>query len=240
MTGIAVVTGAARGIGRAIAQRLGEDGLTVVLADRSEDVAGTAQQLAGRGLAARAVVADLGTPAGRQTLAEAVDADGGGLRALVNNAGITRDARIAKMQPEDFLAVVRVNLGIAFALTHLLAPRFADPAAVVNLSSRAYLGNVGQFNYAASKGGVVGLTRALALELAPRVRVNAVAPGLIATEMTAAMPDRVRDKLVAAVPMSRIGTPDEVAETVAFLVSDRSAYVTGQVLVTCGGRSIAP
>lgn len=237
MSAVAVVTGAARGIGRAIAQRLLADGLQVVLPDRSEAVVETAHEL---GAEATAVVADLGTPAGLASVSDAVDAAGAPLRILVNNAGITRDGRLGTLAPEDFLAVMRVNLGVPFALTRLLASRFGDDACVVNLSSRAYLGNVGQFNYSASKGGVVGLTRALALELAPRVRVNAVAPGLIATEMTAAMPDRVRDKLVAAVPLGRMGQPAEVADIVAFLCSSEAHYVTGQVLVACGGRSLAP
>lgn len=237
MSAVAVVTGAARGIGRAIAQRLLADGLHVILPDRSEAVVETAQEL---GAKATAVVADLGTPDGLASVSDAVDAAGAPLQILVNNAGITRDGRLGTLSPEDFLAVMRVNLGVPFALTRQLASRFGDNACVVNLSSRAYLGNVGQFNYSASKGGVVGLTRALALELAPRVRVNAVAPGLIATEMTAAMPDRVRDKLVAAVPLGRMGQPAEVADIVAFLCSAQALYVTGQVLVACGGRSLAP
>jgi len=239
MSELAVVTGAARGIGRAIAERLAAEGLHIILPDRSEQVTETANRLTSRGAAATAVVADLGAAGGLASVVDAVDATGGALRALVNNAGITRDGRLGKLAPEDFLAVMRVNLGVPFELTRRLEARFVDGGAVVNLSSRAYLGNVGQFNYSASKGGVVGLTRALALSLAPRVRVNAVAPGLIATEMTAAMPANVRRRLVGAVPMGRIGEPVEIADTVAFLCSERAGYVTGQVLVACGGRSLA-
>jgi len=239
MSDIAVVTGAARGIGRAIAERLRADGLHLILPDRSAEVVETARALGGPG-SATPVVVDLGTEAGRGAVAEAIDAVGAPLRVLVNNAGITRDGRIGGMSPEDFLSVMRVNLGVPFALTRLLASRFGQGGAVVNLSSRAYLGNVGQFNYAASKGGVAGLTRALALELSPDVRVNAVAPGLIATEMTAAIPARVLDRLVAAVPMERMGQASEVADVVAFLCSAGSAYITGQVVVACGGRSLAP
>ncbi|MBX6342851.1 MAG: SDR family oxidoreductase, partial [Thermomicrobiaceae bacterium] len=187
---------------------------------------------------AGAGVADMVAAAGREAIAAAVERAGGPLRALVNNAGITRDALIDKMEEDAFLQVIRVNLGGAYLLTRRLLPLFAEGGAIVNLSSRAYLGNVGQFNYAASKGGLVGLTRALALELAPRVRVNAVAPGLIATEMTMAMPEHVRQRLVERIPLGRMGVPAEVASVVAFLVSDAASYVTGQVVLICGGRSV--
>ena len=158
---------------------------------------------------------------------------------LVNNAGITQDARIVKMTEEQFLAVIRVNLGAAYELTRAV---HASPTArrVVSLASRAYLGNFGQFNYSASKGGLVGMTRALALELAPRVRVNAIAPSLTASEMTAAMPEKVLDKMIASIPLGRQAEPEEIAETIAALASPAMAYVTGQVVVACGGRSLAP
>jgi NAD(P)-dependent dehydrogenase (short-subunit alcohol dehydrogenase family) len=160
----------------------------------------------------------------------------------VNNAGITRDGLLPKLSEESFRAVLAVNLGSAYELTRLLlhAGAFADAASIVSMSSRAYLGNVGQFNYAISKGGLVGMTRALAQELAPGVRVNAVAPGLTATEMTLAMPDEVRDKLVSRIPLERMAEPAEVAAVVAHLAGPDAAYVTGQVVLVCGGRSIAP
>jgi NAD(P)-dependent dehydrogenase (short-subunit alcohol dehydrogenase family) len=217
----AIVTGAARGIGRAIAERLQRDH-EVLRVDLDPSVDG--------------IVADVTDPNGRAAILDAVEH----VDVLVNNAGITRDARIVKMTDEDFLAVIRVNLGAAYELTSALRERFADGAAVVNLASRAYLGNFGQFNYSASKGGLVGLTRALALELAPRVRVNAIAPSLTATEMTLAMPEQVRAKMIASIPMGRMGEPHEIAETVAALASPATAYVTGQVVVACGGRSLAP
>ena len=159
---------------------------------------------------------------------------------LVNNAGITKDARIVKMTEEQFLAVIRVNLGAAYELTTAAIPRFADGASVVSLASRAYLGNFGQFNYSASKGGLVGMTRALALQLAPKVRVNAIAPSLTASEMTSAMPEKVLDKMIASIPLGRMAEPQEIAETIAALASPAMAYVTGQVVVACGGRSLAP
>jgi 3-oxoacyl-[acyl-carrier protein] reductase len=217
----AIVTGAARGIGRAIAERLGEQH-EVLRVDLDPSVDG--------------IVADITKPADRARILAAVDR----VDVLVNNAGITRDARVVKMTDEDFLAVIRVNLGAAYELTTALRDRFADGASVVSLASRAYLGNFGQFNYSASKGGLVGMTRALALELAPRVRVNAIAPSLTASEMTKAMPAKVLDKMIASIPMGRMGEPHEIAETVAALASPAMAYVTGQVVVACGGRSLAP
>jgi 3-oxoacyl-[acyl-carrier protein] reductase len=226
----AIVTGAGRGIGRAIAERLLAD-RRVLLVDLDPGVAAVAEELG-----ADAVVADVTDPAGRAAILEAVD----GVDVLVNNAGITRDARVVKMTDESFLAVIRVNLGAAYELTNALRDRFADGASVISLASRAYLGNFGQFNYSASKGGLVGMTRALALELAPRVRVNAIAPSLTASEMTKAMPEKVLDKMIASIPMGRMGEPREIAETVAALASPAMAYVTGQVVVACGGRSLAP
>jgi NAD(P)-dependent dehydrogenase (short-subunit alcohol dehydrogenase family) len=227
----AIVTGAGRGIGRAIAERLLADH-PVLLVDLDPGVERVAAELGADG-----VVADVTDPAGRAAILDAVDGD---VSVLVNNAGITRDARIVKMTDDAFLAVIRVNLGAAYELTTALRGRFADGASVVSLASRAYLGNFGQFNYAASKGGLVGMTRALALELAPRVRVNAVAPSLTASEMTKAMPAKVLDKMIESIPMGRMGEPHEIADTVAALASPAMAYVTGQVVVACGGRSLAP
>jgi 3-oxoacyl-[acyl-carrier protein] reductase len=212
----AIVTGAARGIGKAVADRLARDHEVLRV-----DLAG-------------GFIADVTNPDDRARIVEAA----GPVDVLVNNAGITRDARIVKMTEEDFLAVIRVNLGAAYELTR--AVTFNDGASVVSLASRAYLGNFGQFNYSASKGGLVGMTRALALELAPKVRVNAIAPSLTASEMTKAMPAKVLDKMIASIPLGRQAEPEEIAETIAALASPAMAYVTGQVVVACGGRSLAP
>jgi len=215
----AVVTGAARGIGKAIADRLA-DTHDVIRVDMAP----------GEGI----LQADVTKPEDRARIVEAA----GRVDVLVNNAGITRDARIVKMTEEEFLQVIRVNLGAAYELT--MALDFADGASIISLASRAYLGNFGQFNYSASKGGLVGMTRALALQLAPKVRVNAVAPSLTASEMTLAMPEKVLSKMIASIPMGRMGEPEEIAGTVAALASKDMAYVTGQVVVACGGRSLAP
>lgn len=232
MNGSIVVTGAARGIGRAIAERLAANpAFTVIGVDLSPDLAEVDS--------ITPVQVDLTNPEGIETVRAAVESTGAPLLGLVNNAGITRDARLINMTNDDFRAVIDVNLGIAFHLSTALADLIAEGGSIVNIASRAYLGNFGQFNYSMSKGGVVGLTRAMALSLAPDVRVNAVAPGLIGTEMAMAIPDEVLDKMVSAIPLNRMGSPDEVANVVWFLLTPLSSYVTGHVVVVGGGRSLS-
>lgn len=233
----AVVTGAAGGIGAAICRRLGSDGQTVIAVDLLPRLAEMVESLEADGMTVVPVQADLTTMEGIEAVERAV-AVNGPLRLIVNNAGITRDARLINLSKSDFNAVLNVNLGVPHRLISLLLPHFYQ-GAIVNMSSRAYLGNFGQFNYSMSKGGLVGLTRALALSLAPRIRVNAVAPGLIGTEMAMGIPEDVRDKMVAAIPLERMGDPAEVAELVAFLGSDRASYITGEVVIIGGGRSLS-
>jgi len=228
LSGSVVVTGAARGIGRAIGERLQTEGYTVIGVDIGDDLADTTFE---------PVQVDLTSPDGPETVARAVDRLGFPLVALVNNAGITRDARLVNLKEEDVAAVLDVNLGAAYRLTRALLDRLVPGSSIVNLASRAYLGNFGQFNYSMSKGGVVGLTKALALELAPDVRVNAIAPGLIATEMSMAIPADIRQKMVDNIPLGRMGEPAEVADLVAWLI--HPGYITGEVLVIGGGRSLA-
>jgi 3-oxoacyl-[acyl-carrier protein] reductase len=230
----AVVTGSARGIGLHIARRLTDDHSRIVLVDVSDRLAEAVSELERPGLDVVPVQADLTDPAG----VAAVAAAAGPVDALVNNAGITRDARLLNMTEDDFLAVLDVNLGAPFALIEALTDSFTDGSAVVNISSRAYLGNFGQYNYAMSKGGIVGLTRAMAIRLAPRTRVNAVAPGLTNTEMVTSIPDAVLARMIEAIPLGRMGEPSEIADLVAYLCSARSSYITGQVVVIGGGRSL--
>jgi NAD(P)-dependent dehydrogenase (short-subunit alcohol dehydrogenase family) len=233
LNGSIVVTGAARGIGRSIAERLAANpSFTVIGVDLAPEL----------GLADAEIVpvqVDLTTSEGIDSVKEAVKGCGAPLMGLVNNAGITRDARLVNMSDEDFTAVLDVNLGAAFRLSTALAELLTEGASIVNIASRAYLGNFGQFNYSMSKGGIVGLTRAMALSLAPHVRVNAIAPGLIGTEMAMAIPEDVLDKMVDAIPLDRMGTPEEIANVVWFLLTPLSSYITGHVVVVGGGRSLS-
>lgn len=228
MSGTVVVTGAARGIGRAIGERLAAEGHTVVGVDIGDGLAETDFV---------PVQVDLTTEEGVRAVLDVVRGQSAPLEALVNNAGITRDARLVNLTEEDVAAVLDVNLGAAYRLSRALIPELGPGASIVNLASRAYLGNFGQFNYSMSKGGVVGMTRALALELAPDVRVNAIAPGLIATEMSMAIPEEIREKMVENIPMGRMGEPTEVADLVEWLL--RPGYITGHVFVIGGGRSLS-
>jgi 3-oxoacyl-[acyl-carrier protein] reductase len=235
---VAVVTGVAGGIGASLAGRLAAGGHTVVAVDLADGVHDVVERLSADGHTAVAVQADLTDSSGRSEVLGAAAAVGP-IHVLVNNAGITRDARLVKMDEAQFGAVIAVNLGAVYALSVEAVGQMADGGSIVSISSRAYLGNFGQFNYSMSKGGVVGLTRALALERAPRIRVNAIAPGLIETPMALAIPEEIRNRMVEANPMKRMGGPDDIAEAVAWLADgDRSGYVTGHVLVVGGGRSL--
>jgi len=233
LNGTIVVTGAARGIGRAIAERLAANpSFTVIGVDLAPELGLTEAEMT-------PVQVDLTDPEGIETVKSVVEDAGAPLLGLVNNAGITRDARLINMTDDEFRAVLDVNLGAAFRLSTALAGLMTDNGAIVNIASRAYLGNFGQFNYSMSKGGIVGLTRALALSLAPHVRVNAIAPGLIGTEMAMTIPEDVLERMVAAIPLDRMGTPEEVANVVWFLLTPLSSYITGHVVVVGGGRSLS-
>jgi NAD(P)-dependent dehydrogenase (short-subunit alcohol dehydrogenase family) len=232
VNGTVVVTGAARGIGRAIAEKMAATGpLSVIGVDVAPELA-LSETIT-------PVQIDLTSEDGPALVKAAVESSGSPLVGLVNNAGITRDTRLVNMSDEEFAAVLDVNLGAAYRLSAELAPSMSDGGAIVNIASRAYLGNFGQFNYSMSKGGLVGMTRALALSLAPHVRVNAVAPGLIASEMSLGIPDDIREKMIAAIPLDRMGTPDEIANTVWWLLTPLSSYITGEVIVVGGGRSLS-
>jgi NAD(P)-dependent dehydrogenase (short-subunit alcohol dehydrogenase family) len=239
---VAVVTGAARGIGQAIALRFAAEGARVVLNDlRPEMLEDTARLAEERGGAVLIVAADIGERESAEQVANEAVARFGRLDVWINNAGITRDALLLKMTSEQWEAVLRVNLTGTFNGCQAAAARMSTVGGgtIVNLSSRSYLGNIGQANYSASKAGVVGLTRTLALELARySIRVNAIAPGFVDTEMARAVPEDVRERVVKAIPLRRMARPEEIANVALFLASDESSYITGQVLVVCGGRSV--
>jgi 3-oxoacyl-[acyl-carrier protein] reductase len=234
----AIVTGAAGAIGRAVALELAREGRPVLCVDRDENVIDVCADIAELGGTGAPCLVDLADPSAPATIASAVGALGGA-GMLVNNAGIIRDARATKLESSAFRAVVRVNAVAAMRLAEAIAPQLLEGGAIVNIVSRAALGNFGQPNYVAAKSALIGATRAYAMRWAPRVRVNAVGPGLIDTPMTAAMPPEILSKLIERVPAGRPGDPAEIARVVAFLGSDRASYVTGQVLFACGGRSVA-
>lgn len=238
---VAVVTGASRGIGREIALELARHGARVaVIASSVSSAEGTAAAIQSAGGDARAYGVDVADFKAVEVLCDRIVQEMGGVHILVNNAGITRDGLLMRMSEEDFDRVVDVNLKGAFAFTRCLARPLMKAkvgARIVNITSVVGVtGNAGQVNYAASKAGMIGLTLATAKELASRgVTVNAVAPGYIETDMTAQLGEQVAQKILADIPLGRLGQPSDIAHAVAFLCSDRASYMTGQTLVVDGG-----
>jgi 3-oxoacyl-[acyl-carrier protein] reductase len=236
----ALVTGAARGIGQAIARKLAVEGCDVALCDlKAEWLTETVGLIEAAGRKAKCFEADVSNAAAVEAVVSGVVEAFGKVDILVNNAGITKDTLMVRMSEQDWDAVLSVNLKGTFLFTKAVArPMMKQRSgAIVNVASIiGLIGNAGQCNYAASKAGVISLTKSAAKELAARnVRVNAVAPGFIQTRMTDVLPEEVRKKMLDLIPMSRFGRPEDVANVVLFLASDAAAYVTGQVLPVCGG-----
>lgn len=238
---IAVVTGASRGIGKAIAKKLAAQGASVVInyngsADKAEEVKAEIESAGGKAMVMQCNVADFA--ACEQFIKEIVDTFGR-IDILVNNAGITRDGLMMRMSEEDFADVIDTNLKgtfhcIRFASRQMMKQRSGR---IINMSSVVGVaGNAGQVNYSASKAGVIGMTKSAAKELASRgITVNAIAPGFIETDMTNALSDKVKEATLAQIPLARLGQGEEIAAAAAFLASDEAAYITGQVLHVDGG-----
>jgi 3-oxoacyl-[acyl-carrier protein] reductase len=240
MTGrVALVTGASRGIGRAIAEALAAQGATVVAAAREDHAAPVADTIVHRGGQAEAATLDVTDDAAIGATVAGIVERLGRIDILVNNAGVTRDQLMLRMKREEWDVVLSTNLTAAYSCAHavlrpMLKQRFGRIVNVASVVGQA--GNPGQANYAASKAGLIGLTKALALEVASRnITVNAVAPGLIDTDMTRGLAGGAHEEWTARIPLKRLGTPADVASAVVFLASDEAAYITGHVLAVNGG-----
>jgi 3-oxoacyl-[acyl-carrier protein] reductase len=242
---VAIVTGGARGIGFGIADGLANAGYDIALVDLdAETLESAASRLRDRypkiqTVAARADVTSSGDVA---RAVKQIDGVFGRVDVLVNNAGIVRDRRLSKMEEQDWDLVIATNLKSQFLLCRAVSPGMVERqhGRIINMSSRAWLGGFGQANYSAAKGGVVSLTRALALEFATQgITVNAIAPGIVETPLFESFAVEVQTRLKKSVPMQRIGVPEDIANAVLFFAGRASSYITGQLLYVCGGRSLA-
>jgi NAD(P)-dependent dehydrogenase (short-subunit alcohol dehydrogenase family) len=240
---VAIVTGAGRGIGEAIALLFAEEGANLVVNDVNEaDANSTAEKIKDRGRQARAVIGSVTVQDIVQRMVDTAVREFGTLDILVNNAGIIRDARLHKMTEEQWDRVIEVNLKGAFLCTQCAARVMREKryGKIINLSSAMWKGNPGQLNYSAAKAGIIGLTRTAAKELGPKgINVNAIAPGLILTDMLKSTPpailEQMQKNLATTVPLNRLGLPRDVANVAIFLASEESSYVTGEVISCDGG-----
>ena len=240
----AIVTGGSRGIGRAVAVRLAKDGMNLVINYRGNSAAAEETERMCRELGAEVLLVqgDVSRAEDCEKLAAQAKEAFGRVDVLVNNAGITRDGLLARMTEEDFRAVLDVNLvgpwNMMKAVNRIMMKQ--RYGRIVNLSSvTGLMGNMGQTNYAAAKAGILGMTKSYAREVASRgITVNAVAPGFIDTDMTEAMPEGAKDKIITGIPMGRTGKPEDVAEAVAFLANEQAGYITGEVLRVDGGMAM--
>ena len=239
----AVITGASRGIGRAIAIRFAKEGADVAFSDLKYDELAESleKELNELGVKGKGYASDAGSLQESDTFIKEVVSEFGKIDMLVNNAGITRDNLLMRMSEQDWDLVMKVNLKSAFNLTKAVQSFFLKQrsGSIINMSSVVGVsGNAGQSNYSASKAGLIGFTKSIAQELGSRnIRCNAIAPGFIITEMTAKLPEEVRKEWTDKIPLKRGGTPEDVADVCVFLGSDLSSYVTGQVISVCGGMN---
>jgi 3-oxoacyl-[acyl-carrier protein] reductase len=240
---IALITGAAQGIGLATARKFAAEGASLVLCDRNPATLDpVAAELRASGTQVLAQALDVSDRAAFTALVDAALARFGRIDTLVNNAGITRDARLVKMTDEQFDAVIDVNLRAVFRCTQIVAPHMIErgSGAILSASSVVALyGNFGQTNYAATKAGIIAMTKTWARELGPKgVRVNAVAPGFIQTPMLATIPDKVMEQMAERVPLRRLGQAEEIASVYAFLASSEASYISGAVIEVDGGMTL--
>jgi len=236
---VALVTGASRGIGRAIASRLASRGALVVAAARGDNARATVEEIRAAGGTAEVLALDVTDPSGAAAAIAATAGAHGRLDILVNNAGITKDQLMLRLKRDDWDTVIATNLTAAFALTQaalkpMLKQRGGRIICIASVVGQT--GNAGQANYAASKAGLIGFAKSVAQEVASRgITVNVVAPGLIDTDMTRAITGSAQDEWASKIPLKRLGTPEDIASAVCFLASDEASYITGQVLAVNGG-----
>ena len=240
---VALITGAARGIGKAIALKFAEEGADVAFTDLviNEAAEQTIAELEAFGHKVKAYASNAASFEETHVVVDEILKEFGRIDILVNNAGITKDGLMLRMSEQQWDAVLTVNLKSAFNFIHALTPVMARQrgGSIISMSSVVGVsGNAGQCNYSASKAGLIGLTKSIAKEMGPRgIRANCIAPGFIISDMTAALPDDVREQWVKTIPLRRGGTPEDVAKVALFLASDLSAYVSGQVIHCCGGMN---